>query len=165
MPNMKKQTGITLIALVITIIVLLILAGIVLQLVLEQNGVIQKAQMAGKEYKNSERNELEDLNNLNNYIIATTRGNIDKNNITIVSGTANGLKNSLVKIADFPEGYNAKNCYILGTKANQIVDGKQRYASSHSMIYPYMDEEGIYLWIGQDDLLTANVEVILMKIE
>ena len=39
-----KNKGITLIALVVTIVVLLILAGITISLVFGSNGVIQKAQ-------------------------------------------------------------------------------------------------------------------------
>ena len=42
----KGQSGITLVALVVTIIVLLILAGITISLVFAQNGVIGKAQEA-----------------------------------------------------------------------------------------------------------------------
>ena len=49
--QMKKQNGITLIALVITIIVLLILAGVSINMVLGQNGVLSKAQNAVSETK------------------------------------------------------------------------------------------------------------------
>ena len=39
----KKQRGITLIALVVTIVILLILSGISLNIVLSNNGIITKA--------------------------------------------------------------------------------------------------------------------------
>ena len=42
----KKQKGITLIALVVTIVILLILSGISLNIVLSNNGIITKAQEA-----------------------------------------------------------------------------------------------------------------------
>ena len=45
---MKNQKGITLVALVITIIVLLILAGVSISLVLGQNGVLTQAKNAAK---------------------------------------------------------------------------------------------------------------------
>ena len=45
----KENKGITLIALVITIIVLIILAGISINLLLGDNGIIKKAQEAGIE--------------------------------------------------------------------------------------------------------------------
>lgn len=49
--NMKETKGITLIALVITIIVLLILSGISLSLVLGENGILEKATGASIEYQ------------------------------------------------------------------------------------------------------------------
>lgn len=45
----KGQGGITLVALVVTIVVLLILAGITIALVFSQNGVVGKAQEAAKQ--------------------------------------------------------------------------------------------------------------------
>ena len=47
----KNITGITLVALIITIIVLLILAGIVINLALGNNGLLNRAKEADKEYK------------------------------------------------------------------------------------------------------------------
>ena len=44
---MNKQKGITLIALVITIIVLLILAGISIATLTGENGILKKATVAG----------------------------------------------------------------------------------------------------------------------
>ena len=55
-----KQKGITLIALVITIIVLLILAGVSISLVTGENGVLSKAKMAVE--KNTEAKAKEDIN-------------------------------------------------------------------------------------------------------
>lgn len=45
---MKKEKGITIVALSVTIIVLLILAGISIKLVLDNNGIIGNAQTAKK---------------------------------------------------------------------------------------------------------------------
>ena len=46
----KQEKGITLIALVVTIVVLLILAGVSISLVLNNNGVISKAKDAKNQY-------------------------------------------------------------------------------------------------------------------
>ena len=54
---MRKQKGITLIALVITIIVLLILAGVTLNLVLSNNGLIAKSKQGVTKYKEASQNE------------------------------------------------------------------------------------------------------------
>ena len=42
----KKENGITLVALVVTIVVLLILAGVSISLVLGQNGLVNRAKEA-----------------------------------------------------------------------------------------------------------------------
>lgn len=48
---MKKQKGMTLIALVVTIIVLLVLAGITLALTIGNNGIITRAMHSTKVYE------------------------------------------------------------------------------------------------------------------
>ena len=49
----KKEKGITLVALVVTIVVLLILAGVSISLLLSNNGVISKAKNARTQYQNA----------------------------------------------------------------------------------------------------------------
>ena len=61
-----KHEGITLIALVVTIVVLLILAGISIGVVFDDNGIIKKAQEAANKTEESLMNEQEDLNSLLN---------------------------------------------------------------------------------------------------
>ncbi len=58
MKNMKDNKGITLIALVITIIVLLILAGISIATLTGKNGVLTKASIAEEESKKKEYEEI-----------------------------------------------------------------------------------------------------------
>ncbi len=61
----KKYTkGITLIALVVTIVVLLILAGITITMVLGENGIIAQAKLAAEKTKEAEEKQQEDLNRL-----------------------------------------------------------------------------------------------------
>ena len=74
----KEKTnskGITLIALVITIIVLLILAGVTINLTLGENGIFRTAEMAGKNYTQAQEQELAGLagfeNTINNIIAGT----------------------------------------------------------------------------------------------
>ena len=54
----NKDSGITLIALVVTIIILLILAGVTVSLVVGQNGLLQRAQTASNTMANATANEL-----------------------------------------------------------------------------------------------------------
>ena len=62
---MKKQNGITLIALVITIIILLILSGITIAS-LKNSGMFGKSRNAVNSYKNAEHNEELILNEYEN---------------------------------------------------------------------------------------------------
>ena len=53
----KKENGITLVALVVTIVVLLILAGVSISLVLGNNGLINKTKEAKNATANATANE------------------------------------------------------------------------------------------------------------
>jgi len=61
---MKKQKGITLIALAITMIVLLVLAGITITTIMENNGVIKKGQETVEDWKEAEAADQEILDTL-----------------------------------------------------------------------------------------------------
>ena len=62
----NKQSGITLVALVVTIVVLLILAGISITLVLDNNGIIKKSGEGRDKYSNASANEQEQLDTADN---------------------------------------------------------------------------------------------------
>ena len=64
----KKEKGITLIALVVTIIILLILAGVTLSLALQDNGLFQKTRDAANRFSDAQINETEIVNTLENVI-------------------------------------------------------------------------------------------------
>ena len=74
----ENSKGITLIALIITIIVLLILAGVTINLTIGENGIFKTAQDAGKNYTQAQKDELVGLagfeNTINNVI-----GNLGNN--------------------------------------------------------------------------------------
>lgn len=76
---MKNNKGLTLVALVITIIVMLILAGISLSLVLGDRGILTRATTVEVEYNKSE--VLEDLNVLitEKYLDAYSKSSADGN--------------------------------------------------------------------------------------
>ena len=63
-----KEAGITLVALVVTIIVLLILAGVTISLALGDNGIIGKAQEASNMYANASKDERTALNELSDEV-------------------------------------------------------------------------------------------------
>lgn len=59
---LKQQKGITLVALVITVIVMLILAGVAISLTIEDNGIFKKSSEGAEVYKNSANDEADQLN-------------------------------------------------------------------------------------------------------
>ena len=62
-------TGITLIALIITIILLLILAGVTLHFTLGENGIIKNVEIAGNKYKEEEQKEKNALDEMYSKIL------------------------------------------------------------------------------------------------
>ena len=72
--NKRTQKGITLIALVVTIVVLLILAGVSLNAIFSENGIINRAKDAQNKMDQATQNDLDSINELNNWIDGKTNG-------------------------------------------------------------------------------------------
>ncbi len=66
--KMKNQSGITLVALVVTIVVLLILAGVSINLILGENGLIAQAKDAREQTKTAEVNEKSQMDSASDFI-------------------------------------------------------------------------------------------------
>ena len=62
---MKNRKGITLVALVITIVVILILAGVSLNLIFGENGILRKSEYTANKYSKQNENEQTELNDIN----------------------------------------------------------------------------------------------------
>ena len=78
--NYLKQNGITLIALVVTIVVLLILAGVSLNAIFSENGIINRAKDAQNKMNQATQNDLDSINSLNEWIDGKINGNIGGEN-------------------------------------------------------------------------------------
>ncbi len=94
-----KNRGITLIALIITIIVLLILAGVTINLTLGENGIFRTAENAGKNYMDAQERELAEIANFTNAlndILGSTGGND-----TDAPGTNYELLKSVAEVGDY----------------------------------------------------------------
>ena len=74
---MKKEKGITIVALSVTIIVLLIIAGISIKLVLDNNGIIGNAQTAKNQYIEAEANTEQGIGELSNALSSNLNHNRD----------------------------------------------------------------------------------------
>ncbi len=115
--NYLKQNGITLIALVVTIAVLLILAGVSLNAIFSENGIIKRAQDAQNKMDQATQNDLDSINSLNEWIDSktneTTGGNdtpTEKPLITDSSLTSNDRTTS-----------ESKTIIAKDKKGNQVV--------------------------------------------
>ena len=70
--KIKQEKGITLIALVITIVVLLILAGVSLNAIFSENGIINRAKDAQNKMDQATQNDMTGLNELDKLISSLT---------------------------------------------------------------------------------------------
>lgn len=68
MRKVYNNKGITLVVLIVTIIILLILAGVTFSFILNENGVINKSQLAVNEYEKAAENEKQLLNSIDSYM-------------------------------------------------------------------------------------------------
>ena len=95
--KLKNNKAITLIALVVTIVVLLILAGISISLVVGDNGLIRKSKDAKKQYEEAQTNELAMTDEAGDWIdeqLAEPTPKVDVNTKAGENGTINGKKGS-----------------------------------------------------------------------
>ena len=73
--NYLKQNGITLIALVVTIVVLLILAGVTINALFGDTGIIKRAQDAQNKMDQAAENDQKGINELSNWLDSKINGN------------------------------------------------------------------------------------------
>ena len=90
---LKNKKGITLIALVVTIVVLLILAGVSISLVLDNNGIVGKSQESRLETRASQVEDEIGLWKQNNFIKSETGESIENANAVLQSLLARKLLN------------------------------------------------------------------------
>ena len=104
----EHEKGITLIALIVTIIIMLILAGVTLKLAIGDNGIINNAKDAKDQYEESQKNDEKETTEISNNL---------KNNSGNIKTGATGSSESKVNGVPIPDGYY----YVGGTKAKGLV--------------------------------------------
>ena len=134
----KQERGITLIALVVTIVVLLILAGVSISLVLNNNGVISKAKDAKNQYAEAQTNDEKQLNEVSDWI-DTKVGDTTGGSVTEVDGVP------------IPAGF----VYVGGTKANGLVISdatadKEKYKGQTTVGTDLVGNQ--FVWIPVDNI-------------
>jgi len=106
--RIKESKGITLVALVVTIIVLIILAGVSINLILGENGIIRQAQLASEAYNQAAAKEKEDLLELENMLKLDQEieedeedKEVEEEEVVVEENVNVVLKSSLNHIEDF----------------------------------------------------------------
>lgn len=118
MNKIKSTKGITLISLVVTIIILLILAGVTIATLMGENGIIKRAGQAKEEYEKAQIAEQESLNELEKQLEDYNKGLPDNTKDT-EAGTE-------VKIPS--EWYSTTSAYV-STEDGSVVKKAVKVAS------------------------------------
>ena len=158
--NYSNQTGITLIALVVTIVVLLILAGVSLNAIFSENGIIKRAQDAQNKMDQSTQNDLDSINELNNWIDGKING-------TTGGGTTGGDANpsTTQKISTLVGKVVDKNTKAEDAYGNKITIPKgfkilehNPTSSTGAVTYNYTNSEetGEHIPAVQDGIVIEN---------
>ena len=124
---LKNKKGITLVALVVTIVVLLILAGVSINLVLGNNGIIVKAKDAETKSAEASQNDLKGMNGLVSEMEGALAGSGSGNGNT---GSGNNFvtKNTEVTYPDgkvwIPEGFKVADDSASTVQGGVVIEDK-----------------------------------------
>ena len=158
--KIKQEKGITLIALVVTIVVLLILAGVSVNALFGNSGIIEKAKEAQNKMNQATQKDLDAINELNNWIDGkingSSGGNTTGGNTTGGDDTSTTQKISTLvgKVVDkntkAEDAYGNKITIPKGFKvvAHGTVAGSATYTYSGDNIPAVQD--GIVIENGTD---------------
>ena len=143
----RRNSGITLIALVVTIVVLIILATVSINTVLGDNGIISRAQKARDSYSNSQKSEDEQM-----AVLANEMAQYDTDN----SGSGGGTTKPAEGITATVEGktvtitkdnvatYLGKVVTNYVPTATTVTVGTNTYTVSNNYRLYYVDFDGKY---------------------
>ncbi len=130
----KKERGITLIALVVTIIVLIILATVSINMVVGENGLIKKAEQARDAYEESSKKEVEGLNSMLEEMMKET--GVGPHGLPLVDTLGGGSSNVVLESTVDAEDVNGNKIVVprgffvrtdIETKVNDgiVIEDKQ----------------------------------------
>ena len=148
--KIKSNNAITLIALIITLLILLILVGVTLNMIMGESGIIKKAQIAVEKNNKAQDDEIEKLEQYDKFLNSIRENEENTNNVELQSlkvikcKTPPSLRNA-TKICDYPSGFNPDNCTILSFKFPYATS---EYYESPSDNYVYTKPDGIYMYMN-----------------
>ncbi len=127
-----KEKGITLVALVVTIVIMLILAGVTINIALSENGLFKRAKGATRIYENSSENEsklleevdktITELNKEEKIETANTLKERLNGKNSVIGKKVGGLKGDIIEKYDWQILYVDKNIYLISTDYIELTD-------------------------------------------
>ena len=141
---------------VVTIVVLLILAGVSISLILDNNGIIKKSKDARREYRQAQTNEQADLSDLSDWIDEATAEPAPKVNVNTKAednSTINGKKGN-ANNPTIPKGYTP-----IDTETSSWVDGTSaptQDSVDHGLVIKD-DSNNEWVWIPVDETTLATM--------
>ncbi len=176
----NKNAGITLVALIITIILLLILAGVTLQFTLGENGILRNVGIAGNKYKQEEQKEKNALDEMYSSILVAEGSkvtltmeqldeyikmkeqeiNSTKCSITVTSENtykSNVAQENINVVLDNIQG-NAQNKFILENGKIKIgKDIKRIFVSVYAFGMSNVMDSGLEVWaLKNESFISSN---------
>ena len=120
---MKKTKGITLIALIVTIVIMLILAGVTINMLLGEDGIISTAQEAQNTWEGAILNEQQEIQNLANELNSIINENGGTGNLTpeirkVVATVVSSTEISVKVTTEKSEGLNIRYSIKKPAEAN-----------------------------------------------
>lgn len=163
---MKEEKGITLISLVVTIIILIILAGVSINLVLGENGIINKAKYAKENYLLSANTEIDKLENI---IINSEKQITTENYGDSVNYIANGVSDWKI----FYKDKNTNEIFIISSdyipiekipsNIGMVTEGKyQAYFNTEPSDYTLINNDirNKFMFYWNKSIENSNIKCI-----
>ena len=147
---LKNKKGISLIALVVTIVVLLILAGVTVSLILDENGIIAKSKDARARWNNAQMNEEKNM------------GEIDKTVDEIVYNKIDPTEMYAVLYSDGTLVFYQKTENILNER-NGATIVKQTENISDTQELSEDELKALLFWIGDQEQADQITSVVIAE--
>ncbi len=149
---MKQKKGITLIALVVTIVVLLILASVSITVVFGDDGILAMAKEAAEKTNKSMENDVEDIGKLQNTINDVTNNGWDVLKVTAVT-SADGRTVPVPKgfVASSATGENTvSGGFVIYEGTDAVTDANVENARKERNQFVWIPANGVSLKYAQD---------------
>ena len=126
----RNEKAITLVALVVTIIILIILAGVSINLLVGQDGLISRAKLAKEQYENAAQDEQNKLNELYERLAGNWSEGEEEENNQLPVLTADTEAGTIVKL---PDEWATETARYISTSTGLEVTSVTKVASVYAV--------------------------------